>query len=621
MTEFQEPKRHHERILHRYGKALHYGIADPEVALGESRKVAEAICKDLYVSYAKENPDNKDFRKPVEKMMLDGLAANLEKVRRLPLVVATSIRTIQAFGNLGSHDQGHEADHVTTATVQASLNALQVVLEWYLRDQSLSPELMVRGGLSPRAMTPSPSPIRRTSAPGATPTAPVAPPASTPVPAPPDRRAEPPATIPPGEAPTLTPQPAPSQATASRDTPAPTNAPPPHTGPATNEPQPASGMGMGAIVGAAIAALILGGGLAAFFLMGSDTGPSPEPADSNTTAANAEQEPETTANTSATDAPVVTETAPSAAQPTKTGSKPKSTPSESSTPAADTPVEATAEANDDPDPCGLGEATTTSGDAQLSCAVTQMRRADAPQTWRSKHGTAAIDSLHKACIGGSRCPIYEKEQRYFLAEVSQSDPNMMFDWSRYLHSKGMKDRKEIDEVLRWTGRVLERKRVWKGPTFVEKVDATYEMRATAANKKWVLAERSGASSMKRDRTVARDHAIQWLDFRRKLGRDAKMAEELCFQAAGRKDLCDAQTADRKQDVTVSIASVPQGVSVFVDGKEIGYTPLSPTLSAGPHKLVLKDLDGTTHTANIELGSGKPTKFIWRKDSNALQSLE
>lgn len=133
------------RIKTRYLRALKYQNNDPEVALNECRKTAEAVLKELYSNYAALNPKNQHFKKPAEKQMLNNLASALEKVERYPLVIASSIRTIQAFGNIGSHDQGLESEQLTEDNIQVCMVALKNLVEWYWNDLKLDMEQLALG--------------------------------------------------------------------------------------------------------------------------------------------------------------------------------------------------------------------------------------------------------------------------------------------------------------------------------------------------------------------------------------------------------------------------------------------------------------------------------------------
>lgn len=98
--------------------------------------------KEIYTAYAVLNPQNQHFKKPAEKQMLNHLASALEKVQRYPLIIGSSIRTIQAFGNIGSHDKGLESNQLTKENIQVCMKALKNLVEWYWQDLQLDIQLL-----------------------------------------------------------------------------------------------------------------------------------------------------------------------------------------------------------------------------------------------------------------------------------------------------------------------------------------------------------------------------------------------------------------------------------------------------------------------------------------------
>jgi hypothetical protein len=154
-----------ERIIGRFNKAQRYAEIDPEVALSEARKTAEAVCKFVYTEHGSQNPTEKEFKKPVDKMMLNGLAMVLERHKLVPRVVSTSVRTIQAFGNLGAHDQGEEADQINQESIQSCITATTTLVKWFLGDRGLDMSLLdgqageiTDGGGVDRGLTRRPQP-------------------------------------------------------------------------------------------------------------------------------------------------------------------------------------------------------------------------------------------------------------------------------------------------------------------------------------------------------------------------------------------------------------------------------------------------------------------------------
>jgi hypothetical protein len=170
-------------------KARYYAESDPEVALGQARKSAEAICYRLFQAEI-GNPG---------KMMLEDLMTKLQARQVIPPHVVIPLRTIQLYGNYGSHAQdGHVA--VSAEWVAPCLSALAQVTQWYFTDYlgiALPSELDRRGGDAP----PPTGQMGQGTAPGAVASpAPVAPDTPRePRPAPPSAEArapEPPPTAP-----------------------------------------------------------------------------------------------------------------------------------------------------------------------------------------------------------------------------------------------------------------------------------------------------------------------------------------------------------------------------------------------------------------------------------------
>ena len=299
-------------------------------------------------------------------------------------------------------------------------------------------------------------------------------------------------------------------------------------------------------------------------------------------------------------------------------SRPESTPTE---PPSDGGEQVTATSSA---PCGVAYtelADTTLTEAQLACAETQMRNPDLKVVSRDAHGRAVLRVEWERCEQRGQCSNFESTQSYFFKEIGQYDPDMTLRWASYLYGQGINDRARADAVLKWTGRALQEKRQWKGSKFVQNMDLTHELRARTANKRWVLAEKAGASSIKKDRLYARDRAIEWLDFRRRLNRNDKDPMELCFQASGNKDQCETRAVDAAGEVTLSVGSVPPGAAVWVNGTERGVTPLTVAVPAGTVKLVLKHASGQSRSESVEVGGSKPATFIWRSAEDTWQALE
>lgn len=116
-----------KRIKKLYEKTLFYEVADPEVALSQARKSAEAICKSIYLE-----SKNNDTGKPIHKLMLNDLILLLNKENIVPRSIIISLNTIQQFGNFGVHDQGEESEIIDVDYVKPCLLALGIVFNWYV---------------------------------------------------------------------------------------------------------------------------------------------------------------------------------------------------------------------------------------------------------------------------------------------------------------------------------------------------------------------------------------------------------------------------------------------------------------------------------------------------------
>ena len=101
-------------------KARRYAESDPEVALGQARKSAEAICYRLFQAEIG----------PPGKMMLEDLMTKLQAKQVLPPHVVVPLRTIQLYGNFGAHAQDEHVE-VSVEWVAPCLSALAQVTNWY----------------------------------------------------------------------------------------------------------------------------------------------------------------------------------------------------------------------------------------------------------------------------------------------------------------------------------------------------------------------------------------------------------------------------------------------------------------------------------------------------------
>jgi len=115
------------RIKRLYDKTLFYLASDPEVALTQARKSAEAICKSIYIKHELHKPG-----KSPEKLMLNDFIQILTRNKLLPKAILINLSTIQHFGNFAVHDQGAEDEIIDQEYVKPCLFALGTVFNWYM---------------------------------------------------------------------------------------------------------------------------------------------------------------------------------------------------------------------------------------------------------------------------------------------------------------------------------------------------------------------------------------------------------------------------------------------------------------------------------------------------------
>lgn len=119
-------EREMKRIKSLYDQTLTYKDTDPRTFLMHARLAAEAICKNIFMSKVSPNPGN---------LMLDGLLEKLNAASVLPKRIALPLRTIQAYGNFGSHDQP-EQEVITPEYIRPCLEAFVIVARWYFTEYS-----------------------------------------------------------------------------------------------------------------------------------------------------------------------------------------------------------------------------------------------------------------------------------------------------------------------------------------------------------------------------------------------------------------------------------------------------------------------------------------------------
>jgi len=112
--------------LRLYRKAVQYAAADPEVCLGLARKTAEAVL--LEIARRERLTAKPTFESLLQALTAPGL---------LPGRITVALRTIQGYGNYGSHAHEGFVDEMSAEDVTPCVKALTQLLTWHgdLTDQ------------------------------------------------------------------------------------------------------------------------------------------------------------------------------------------------------------------------------------------------------------------------------------------------------------------------------------------------------------------------------------------------------------------------------------------------------------------------------------------------------
>jgi hypothetical protein len=130
-----------ERVCTLQGRAHDYLSNDPESAMNQARKAAEAICKDIYRAKGLEAGG-----RLAAKQELDELMTALNRKNVLPGHILQHFKCVRDFGNYGSHDQG---ETISPETAKPCIAALDNLVRWYRRDV-LHQDLEGQGGTRSR---------------------------------------------------------------------------------------------------------------------------------------------------------------------------------------------------------------------------------------------------------------------------------------------------------------------------------------------------------------------------------------------------------------------------------------------------------------------------------------
>lgn len=115
-----------QRVKRLYHRTMRYIRSDPETALIMSRKSIEAMCRQIY-----RHKFSGISKKPVEKLTLDEILSRITNEGVIPRRIIIALRTVQNYGNFGSHEQDVCSDRIDNEFVKPCLYSLAMAVNWY----------------------------------------------------------------------------------------------------------------------------------------------------------------------------------------------------------------------------------------------------------------------------------------------------------------------------------------------------------------------------------------------------------------------------------------------------------------------------------------------------------
>jgi serine/threonine protein kinase len=250
------------------------------------------------------------------------------------------------------------------------------------------------------------------------------------------------------------------------------------------------------------------------------------------------------------------------------------------------------------------------GASKVRCLASAMVDYDLKQVERDKLGRLLLVDARTRCDAGD-CADYEAHQRTFFEEVTRSDADMLYAFAHHLADTSDDGRRA--EALLFANRALELKSHWKGRAHIQHVSALHELLARTSYARFQAAPRD-----EKLRVTARNHAVDWMNYLAQLGRSVDTPLSLCASLEGSEESCRARAHDVGATYVVTFVSVPVGAAVFVDGQQVGNTPVQAELSAGEHEVRMEE-GGETSTVTVSVDADQPTRHTWNRREGAWSS--
>ena len=113
-------------------KAEKFKDSDPPESLNNARKSAEAICKDLLDESTWKATSTAQGAKPGEAyVQLEDMLSDLRRRKVIPAHIDKYLSSLQSFGNLASHDQEIDPEHINSSMAASILLQVRSVVSWF----------------------------------------------------------------------------------------------------------------------------------------------------------------------------------------------------------------------------------------------------------------------------------------------------------------------------------------------------------------------------------------------------------------------------------------------------------------------------------------------------------
>jgi len=104
---------------------------DYEACLWMLRNTLEGICKNIYAN---------EFTTTINGLELRQLIRKLEETNKIPGNILPHVRTVQTFGNYGSHPDNTKKRELNEKMVQPPITSMEVIMAWFINEYHCLPE-------------------------------------------------------------------------------------------------------------------------------------------------------------------------------------------------------------------------------------------------------------------------------------------------------------------------------------------------------------------------------------------------------------------------------------------------------------------------------------------------